>query len=192
MADGDQALAQRMRRRDPGAFDEFFERFANPLLAYLEGMVRERAVAEDLLQETLLSVWRHLDRYEERGAFRAWVYRTATNAALSELRRRRYAATEPIAGVDHADPRCPDPAARHATAARVTAVEQAVDRLDDEHRTVLLLRVRNECSLREIAGILGIPEGTVKSRLHHAVRRVREWTEGRAERPQRSVTDELR
>jgi len=191
MADGDRTLAERMRRRDPRAFEDFFERFANPLLAYLEGMVRDRALAEDLLQETLLSIWRSLDRYEERGAFRAWVYRTATNAALSELRRRRYASTEPIDGdrLEHADPRAPDPAAQQVTGARVTAIERAVDRLDDEHRTVLLLRVRNECSLREIAGILGIPEGTVKSRLHHAVRRVREWVEG----PQgREVTDELR
>src|SRR5262245_22465995 len=142
MADGDRALVERMRRRIPGAFDEFFDRFANPLLAYLQGMVRERALAEDLLQETMLRVHRNLDRYEERGALAAWVYRTAANAALSELRRRRYAPAEPLDPErhDHADPRLVDPAAAHVTSARLTRVEQAVERLDEEHRSVLLLR----------------------------------------------------
>lgn len=195
MAHGDQTLGERMRRAEPGAFDEFFDRFANPVLAYLEGMVRDRAMAEDLLQETMLRVHRNLDRYEERGALKAWVFTTATRAALSELRRRRFAATEPLDPEHHdrADPGSVDPAARHAETARLRQVESAVDRLDPEHRSVLLLRVRNECSLREIAAILGVPEGTVKSRLHYAVRRVREWAgEGVSNPEERKVTHEVR
>jgi len=181
--ESDEVLADRIRRGDATAFDRFFERYAARLLAYLEGMVGERAAAEDLLQETMLRVFRHIHRYEERGHFRAWVFRTATNAALSELRRRRYAATESLedAALGISEAAASDPAEIHAEARRRRATREALARLGEDQRSVVLLRVREELSVREIAETLGIPEGTVKSRMHHAIRRMRDWIEGTAE-----------
>lgn len=182
----DDTLAEQIRRGDDGAFDALFDRYAGPLLAYLEGMTRDRAAAEDLLQETLLRVHRHIDRYEERGAFRAWVFRTATNVALTELRRRRYAGGESLDGAALAvrAPERDEPEQRFADRQRAAAVEDALARLAPEHRAVVLLRVREDMGTREIAETLRVPEGTVKSRMHHAVRQLREWIE-RGVRPGR-------
>jgi RNA polymerase sigma-70 factor (ECF subfamily) len=181
--ESDEVLADRIRRGDAAAFDLFFERYAARLVAYLEGMVGERAAAEDLLQETMLRVFRHIHRYEERGRFRAWVFRTATNAALSELRRRRYAAGAALEGaaLEVAEARAGDPAENHAKERRRRATLAALARLGEDQRSVVLLRMREELSVREIAATLGIPEGTVKSRMHHAIRRMRDWIEGAAE-----------
>ena len=89
MSARDEEIARGLRRRDPAVFAEFFECYAARLLGYLTRMVRDRALAEDLLQETMLRVHAGIDRYDERGAFRAWVYRIATHAAFDALRRVR-------------------------------------------------------------------------------------------------------
>lgn len=169
-------LARRIRARDPRAFDAFYDAYGPALLHYLAGMTGDPALAEDLLQETLLRVHGGIARYEERGTFRAWIYRIATNLALTELRRRP-ARAGPLGDEALA---CPDPAHVDAGEAldarrRERLLARGLATLPDEQRTVLLLRVRQDLGIREIARVLAIPEGTVKSRLHHAVRRLREF-----------------
>ncbi len=184
--ESDDDIARRIRRRDPHAFDAFFERFGGPLLHYLAGMTRDRMLAEDLVQETVLRVHRHIGRYEERGTFRAWVYRIATNLALTELRRRsRAPAPLDAAALEHADPHAPDIEGALAAEQGARVLGDGLAALPDAHRAVLLLRVREEMDLAAIAGALGIPVGTVKSRIHHAVRRLREYAERRDEAPER-------
>ncbi len=168
-------IARRIRRGDTAAFDEFFDGCAGKLLAYLVGMVGDRATAEDLVQETMLRVYRHIGRYEERGSFRAWVFRIATNLALTEMRRRRYRtpACDPTA-LEIPDGRSSDPAVVRETQDRERRLHQALAALADDQRAVILLRVREGMRIREVARTLSVPEGTVKSRLHHAVRKLRE------------------
>lgn len=139
-------------------------------------MVGCRATAEDLVQETMLRVHQHIGSYRERGSFQAWVYRIATNAALTELRRRRYRhadalGPEALAAPDTAQP---DPGEQLDRRKREQAVDAALGALPDEQRVVILLRVRMGLRIAEIAGVVGVPEGTIKSRLHHAVRKLRE------------------
>jgi RNA polymerase sigma-70 factor (ECF subfamily) len=166
------------RRGHGRAFDLFFDRFGAPLHDYLRRMVGERATAEDLLQETLTRVFRHAARYQERregeAGFQAWVYRIATNLALTELRRRRYRVgpLDEAAG-EAADVHALDPHALLEREEEREALDRAIAALPDEHRAVLLLRVRREMEVRDVARVLGVPEGTVKSRLHHAVRKLR-------------------
>ncbi|MFN8586749.1 MAG: RNA polymerase sigma factor [Candidatus Eisenbacteria bacterium] len=171
----DAALARRIKRGDPGAFDEFFSRFAGRLLAYLIGMVRNREAAEDLLQEALLRVFRQIETCRDPGAFRAWVYRIATNLAITELRRRRYRGTDTLGpeALDVPDPEPSDPGCLWVESERERAVEDALERLPDDQRVVLLLRVREDMPIAMIAHVIGVPEGTIKSRLHHAVRKLR-------------------
>ncbi|MFH1682062.1 MAG: RNA polymerase sigma factor [Candidatus Eisenbacteria bacterium] len=171
----DDELARRIGAGDPRAFDALFDRYAAPLIGYLSSMVGERATAEDLLQETMIRVYRNIGRYRERGAFRAWIYQIATNLALTELRRARFRGDlcgEFVSRVP--DPR--EPSAHENLERRETlaAVRAGIASLPDEQRTVVLLRVRREMGIREIARVLRIPEGTVKSRLHYAVRSLRD------------------
>ena len=178
-ADSDDDLAERIRARDPRAFDAFFARFGASLLHYLLGMVGDRMQAEDLVQETVLRVHRGITRYEERGTFRAWVYRIATNLALTELRRRQYAAPRHLDGeaLELADPSHAEAGAALEAEQQERVLQAGLAKLPAEQRTVLLLRIREEMGLSEIARTLKIPEGTVKSRIHHAVRKLREFAE---------------
>lgn len=177
-------IARRLLHGEPGAFQEFFDRFAGPLLSYLDGMVRDRSAAEDLLQETMLRVHQRIDRYREQGAFRAWVFRIATNLALTELRRRRIAAVVPLEeqSLERAVPADPEPGERAERDRQERSIAAGLRTLSDDHRAVILLRVRGGMGIREIAQALRVPEGTVKSRIHYAVRKLREVARDR-ERP---------
>jgi RNA polymerase sigma-70 factor (ECF subfamily) len=181
----DDEIVQRIRRGEPAAFDEFFDRYAGRLLAYLAGMVGERSAAEDLVQETMLRVFRHIDRYQERGAFKAWVFRIATNLALTELRRRRYVAADSLdPGVlEIPDPKSPDPQELWESGDRDRMVRDALATLADDQRAVILLRLRQGMGIQDIARTLCVPEGTIKSRIHHAVRKLREYVTRREQQP---------
>ncbi|MFH1277292.1 MAG: RNA polymerase sigma factor [Candidatus Eisenbacteria bacterium] len=185
----DEEIARRIRRGDEKAFDAFFDRFGGPLLGYLTGMVGNRASAEDLLQETVIRIHRNIDRYKERGAFRSWVYRIATNGALSELRRARFAAES----LDGSALQVPDPGAANPldlleAEERERALRKGMETLPDDHRAVLLLRVREGMPVAEIARTLRIPLGTVKSRMHYGVRKLRAYLE-EEDRPAAGVPD---
>jgi len=136
-------------------------------------MVSHRAQAEDLLQETMLRVFRNIDRYRAPGAFRAWVFRIATNLALTELRRRRLAATDAWDDrlLELPDLDLPQPHARLEAEERARTLRAGLLRLPHDQRAVFLLRARG-MELREIAETLNVPVGTVKSRIHHAVQKL--------------------
>lgn len=174
----DEEIARRIRRGEERAFDAFFDRFGGPLLGYLTGMVGSRAAAEDLLQDTVIRIHRNIDRYQEQGAFKSWVYRIATNGALSELRRARFK-EESLDGsaMQVPDPRAANPLEKLEAEERIRALRKGLETLPDDHRAVLLLRVREEMPVAEIARTLCVPEGTVKSRIHYGVRKLRAFLE---------------
>ena len=87
--DLDIALMLAFRDGDEAAFDRLFRRWAGPLLRYLERMIGDGAVAEELVQETFFRVHRARARYESRARFSTWLYRIATNLAINELKRPR-------------------------------------------------------------------------------------------------------
>lgn len=181
----DEAIAESLRARGREGFDLFFARYAGPLLGFLLRMVGDRATAEDLLQETMLRVFRGIDRYREQGSFRSWVYRIAANLAASHLRRTRVVALQPEAILlQTRDERTPDPHASLVRAEEERELRAGLAALPEEQRVVLLLRTGQGLSLAEIAEALCLPEGTVKSRLHHAVVRLRAHA-ARTDRPRR-------
>ena len=178
MISDEKEMVRRIRRGDPGGFDLLWKRYAPALLAYLSRMIGSEAAAEDLFQETMVRVYRNIGRYREKGAFRSWVYRIATNAALSELRRARLAPlpVEP-ASLHCVEAKGPSPLEEMEKEERIMRLRKGIGALPEEQRAVLLLRVHGEMEVREIARTLGIPEGTVKSRMHHAVRKLRGFME---------------
>jgi RNA polymerase sigma-70 factor, ECF subfamily len=161
-------LLLRCQRRDPGAATELVGLFDKPLLYYLRRLTGSEDDAWDLLQETWISAFRSLPRLRDSRAFPSYLYRTARNCALVYLRRRgaeRLLITNdaevPQAAVEIEPSFTPEDAA---------AVHAGLEKLSPAHREVLTLFFLQDLGIDQIASVLEIPPGTVKSRLHHAKR----------------------
>jgi RNA polymerase sigma-70 factor (ECF subfamily) len=187
----DQDLIKRVCERDARAFEVLFERYGEMIRRHLVYTVRDDAAAQDLVQEVFFRVWTRAEQWSGRGAFKAWLYRIATNLALNHLRSVRRKRERPLdlfdEWSDDEDETGPAPAWLIDTSAigPDTALEQAerrervrrlVEKLPQEKREVFRLVHEMEMSMQDAADELGIPEGTVKSRLYYAKRRLaRQW-----------------
>lgn len=153
----DELLMRRVQEGDRDAFLDLVRRHQGGVYGFLWKMCRDRHEAEDLAQETFLSVWRARATWDARLAFRPWVYRIARNA----LNQARRAATRP-------ELRAPEPAPSPSAALEreelLAALRATVDGLPIEQKEVLVLRQNQGLTLEEIATVLGIPVGTVKTR----------------------------
>ena len=128
-----------------------------------------------MLQDTFVKAYENLAGFRGGSSLYTWLFRIAVNTSLSHRRKRKWAPMpssgdpEGGGGADSwADPSAPDPSDPLVSAEVEASVQRALAALDDEHRTVVVLRDIQHCDYREIADILGIPPGTVKSRLHRA------------------------
>ena len=131
---------------------------------------QDRARAEDVVQETMLRAWRNfavLDR--SQGSVRAWLFTVARNIVIDDWRTRRSQNELPVAEV----PETADHRDRTDELLLSWVVAEAVTKLSREHRAVLLECYYRGASVADAAGRLGIPEGTVKSRTHYALRALR-------------------
>jgi len=147
----------------PGQIERFYENHAGEVLSYLARRCPDGA-AHDLLQETFLHVVRQAGRLESVSMPRAWLLGTARHILARYYRSR-------ATSIENAAPQLP----AHAVSedARMPAVREAIASLPSELRETLELRLEQELSYEEIAGVLEIPIGTVRSRLHGAVRQLR-------------------
>ncbi len=144
-----------------------YEAHGPSLLRYLRRMTGNAESAEDLLQETFIQAMRRQDRLTDAASPQAWLFVIARNLAISALRRRRRTTSLPenlAATTTQEDP-------------RLSAMRNAIRTLPEGQREALELRLRDSLSYEEIADVLQIPIGTVRSRLHHAVRTLREHLE---------------
>ena len=189
----DQTLIRKVVKRDVAAFETLFARYSASVRQHILSIVWAESAAEDLVQEVFLRVWMRAEQWNGQGEFKGWLFRIATNLALNYLRTVRRQRQEPLEippdEFDDEDERPPDPDWMIDTSARgpEVMVEQAersqllwqlIDGLPQEKREVLHLIYQKEMALREVAIELGIPEGTVKSRLHYSIRHLaREWRE---------------
>ena len=179
LADG--ALLERVARGDADAFTVLYRRFERPVFGMLLRLAGgRRALAEEWLQEAFTRVWLGAGTHDpSRGEVRPWIYKIALNTARSEMARKRY--RTPHVSLDEAGLDVPDEgagekpvAARLDEARRATAVAEALERLPDFMREVIVLRCSRELSFAEIAEVTGAPQGTLKSRFHRAVAALRE------------------
>ena len=186
--ESDSELIRRVRERDGEAFQALLDRHGDALRLRLSQIVRDRTAVEDLFQELSLRLWTRAAQWDGRGAVGTWLLRIATNLALNHLRtlqRRRERPLEPWPDVMRGEVTVPDwmvdasalrPDSLAEAAERRQLLRELVDALPEPKRDVLRLAHEHEMNMQEIAERLGIPEGTVKSRLHHATRRLaREW-----------------
>lgn len=156
-------LVERARAGDDQAFAALFEQFHAPILNYLHRMVSDRAVAEDLTQDTFIKAYKALPRTSPDLAFKAWLYRIATNTAISHMRRGKIVKWLPFVS---------DPEQRgerlERSVTRQTDIADALDQLPKHYASVLLLRHYQGLSLAETAEALDITENAAKLRLFRA------------------------
>jgi RNA polymerase sigma-70 factor, ECF subfamily len=172
-ASDDEALIGRIASRDRAAMQALYARHSVRVYRFLLRLVRDPTVAEDLASDVFFDVWQQAGRFEARSSGTTWILSIARYKALSTYRARRTAALEPEwaeAIEDEAD--TPEVTAQKLSKAE--ALRRCLADLSPEHREVIDLVYYHERSVDEVSEILGIPEGTVKTRMFHARKRLSE------------------
>jgi RNA polymerase sigma-70 factor, ECF subfamily len=149
-----------------------YDAHAKPLYRFLLRLtLGERQAAEDLLQETFLRAWQYLDeRNADVETLRPWLFTVARRVAI-DAGRARHARPSEVSAFDITGVAASVDQIDHFLARE--SMRQALLRLSPEHRSVIVAIFYRQLSVRETAALLGIPEGTVKSRTHHALRSLR-------------------
>ena len=162
-------LVERAREGDDAAFTELVDLDGDRCYAIAFRILRDAERAQDAVQQAFLQAWRELPRLRDPERFGPWLHRLLVNACYEELRRHRRWSTRlramPIDG-----PATPDTT---VSVADRDALDRAFVRLTPEHRAVFVLHHHAGLTLAEVADVVGVPLGTVKSRLHHATRAMR-------------------
>ena len=166
-----QELVARVRSGDEEAFRLIFDRYSRPVLSFIYDMVGDRSLAEDLAQETFVRAFRGLDSLREESKLSTWLFAIAKNCAREQLRTRRRDESnveidaEPAFELhDHA--RTPSGALLDKELSGV--ITAALQKLDEDKRTVFTLKVLQQRSYEEIAEITGFSVGKLKTDLHRA------------------------
>jgi len=176
----DQAVVERARKGRESAFRELIRRYERPVFSLIYRLVRDRERAEDLTQDTFIKVLNALDRYDPSYKFSSWIFKIAHNTALDDL-RRKHPETLSIHGSPHAatadeleatvlTPVSTDETPEDFTSSREigTHIEEAIGRLRVEYRTAILLCHVEGRPYDEVAQIMNVPLGTVKTYIHRA------------------------
>jgi RNA polymerase sigma-70 factor (ECF subfamily) len=162
-------LVERARDGDDVAFAELVDLDGDLCYAIAYRILRDVERAQDAVQQAFLAAWRELPRLRDPERFSPWLYRLLVNACYEELRRHRRWTTNisvlPFEGPSTADPT--------VTIDDRDTLDRAFSRLTPEHRAVFVLHHHVGLPLADIADVIGVPVGTVKSRLHHATRSLR-------------------
>jgi RNA polymerase sigma-70 factor (ECF subfamily) len=169
MAVLDRELVERAQRGDAAAFGLLAARSGNRLHAVAHHILRDGALAEDATQQALIDIWRKLPQLRDPDRFQGWAYRIVVRAAHAEAGRGRQWRLA-VRDLDLDRRSSPD----HGTAIDDRdELERAFGALTLDHRTALVLKHFAGLSNPEIAEALDVPEGTVRSRLHHAMTSLR-------------------
>lgn len=176
----DQEVVQRALLGQEAAYRELLHRYERPVYSLIYRMVRDRALAEDLAQETFVKVLNALGSYRPEFKLSSWIFKIANNAAIDHLRRRELdtlsidghpGATAP-GEVEKTTIHLPDrretPLQEVEARELGSAIEQAIGKLRPEYRACIILRHIEDRPYEEIAEILDLPLGTVKTYIHRA------------------------
>jgi RNA polymerase sigma-70 factor (ECF subfamily) len=165
----DPSLVSRAQHGDEEAFALLAVAVGNGLLAVAHRILRDVDLAKDATQQALLNIWRDLPQLRDPARFEAWSYRVLVRECYSEGRRTRAWSSAPRLLA----PDAPDTTDALGDVHDRDQLERAFRRLSVEHRAVVVLHYYQDLSIDEIADTLGVPAGTVKSRVHHAMRGLR-------------------
>jgi RNA polymerase sigma-70 factor, ECF subfamily len=182
----DQDLVARARKGSEKAYRELLGRYQRPVFSLIFRMVRDRERAEDLAQETFVRVFNNIDRYDDRYKFSSWIFKIANNLTIDSIRRKevptvsmdgsRNAVTPDQIAATTLSIASDDENPEELLEARELGeeIERAIDLLRPDYRTAILLRHVEGRPYEEIAEIMSVPLGTVKTYIHRARHALRE------------------
>lgn len=177
--ESDESLVRRLRDGDTAAGETLVKRFHQPLMRYLQRLTHSDHVAEELHQQTWLSVLDHIDRFDAGagGGFKAWLFRIATNKAndLWRSRGREKVAKEGLKRVTEQE--APESSFRLEASDQEQKLRRAIDALPENQKQVLLLRYYSDLKFVEIAEMLGCPLNTALGRMHKAMLKMKQMME---------------
>ena len=162
-------LVERAREGDDSAFSELVDLDGNVCYAIAFRILRDAERAQDAVQQAFLLAWRELPQLRDPERFGPWLHRLLVNACYDEMRRHRRWSTR-IRALPMEGPGGPD---QMLSVVDRDTLDRAFERLTPQHRAVFVLHHHAGLPLAEIATAVGVPVGTVKSRLHHATRALR-------------------
>jgi RNA polymerase sigma-70 factor (ECF subfamily) len=187
-AEEEAKLVERLKERDEAAFNQFVLLYQQRVYSLLARMLGNREEARDVAQDVFLAVFKNIDSFRGDAKLSTWLYRVAVNHCKNRIKMldRRSARKHDVidevregavsdGGVLGGRPARPDEAAQGNELER--AVRKALASLDEEHRSLIVLRDLEGLAYEEIVTITGLPDGTVKSRLHRARAALKEAVE---------------
>jgi len=178
MSELERSLLRRLRNRDERAFRELIDAHRDRIYNVCYRMLGNRHESEDVAQEVFITVFKTIDTFREEAKFSTWLYRVAVNHCKNRIKylarrhdRDRDELDDQSSGTNGTPigaplPSAPDRALEGAQMEKL--IQDAIAALDDEQRAVVVLRDVEDLSIEEICEITGLPDGTVKSRLHRA------------------------
>jgi RNA polymerase sigma-70 factor, ECF subfamily len=167
----DEVLIERIATGDRGAMRALFARHRLAVYRWLVRLLRDEALAEDLLSEVFLDVWRQAATFEARASVSTWLLAIARHKALSARRRRTEAELDDGFAATVADP-ADDPELVVEKKSRAELLRRSLRRLPPEQAEVIDLVYYHDKSIKQVANIVGIPEATVKTRMFYARRKL--------------------
>jgi RNA polymerase sigma-70 factor (ECF subfamily) len=173
MQESDEALIGRVAAGDKLAMQVLFARHHVRIYRFVLRLVRDQTLAEDLINEVFLDVWRQANRFEARSAVSTWLLAIARFKALSALRRRPDEELDENAAAAIEDPG-DDPDLAVQKKDKSEALRKCLEALSPEHREIIDLVYYHEKSVEEVAEIVGIPVNTVKTRMFYGRKRLSE------------------
>jgi len=179
MSELERSLLRRLRERDERAFRELIDDHRDRVFNITYRMLGNRAEAEDVAQEVFITVFKTIDSFREESKFSTWLYRVTVNHCKNRIKylARRHdrdrdeldeTSQQQNGAVTGMPLRAANPDKALATAQMEKLLQEAIAALDDDQRAVVILRDVEDLSIEEICEITGLPDGTVKSRLHRA------------------------
>lgn len=179
MSELERSLLRRLRDRDERAFRELIDDHRDRVFNITYRMLGNRAEAEDVAQEVFITVFKTIESFREESKFSTWLYRVTVNHCKNRIKylaRRHDRDRDELdetsqatnGAVTGAPVRAAQPDKALASAQMEKLLQQAIADLDDDQRAVVILRDVEDLSIEEICEITGLPDGTVKSRLHRA------------------------
>ena len=190
MSVAERLLLARLKDRDEQAFDEIVRIHGDKVFSLVFRMIGNRAEAEDITQEVFITVFKTIESFRGEAKFSTWLLRIAANHAKNRI---KHLARRPTEGVDPNDvsevrvvpdrpappvqARIDTPDAILEAAQTDRLMQEAIANLAEDQRLLVVLRDVEEMAYQEIEEITGLPEGTIKSRLHRARMAIKEWVD---------------
>ena len=170
----DEELMKRFQNGDENAYIELVNRYRDKILNFIFNYIGDFEISEDIVQDTMVKLYQKKHYYKEIAKFSTWLYTIAKNLANTELRKKKQRKTTILSHLSKDDKPYDIPSDQPGTHQEIESevtskiIRNAIDQLTDKFKTVILLRDIQELSYEDISSIVGVPIGTVKSRINRA------------------------